>query len=477
MNFRKLFSARDVTSGRPWKRLLELAIPLLIGNIAQQLYNTVDTIVVGKYVGDDALSAVGAAGPVINIIFVLFVGVATGAGILVSQRFGARDREGLSTVIGNCITLTVIASLITTAIGLLLTMCPIFGGKDILQLMNTPEGNIYTWSKQYLVVIFIGVTGNIFYNILSGIMRGLGDSVSSLLFLLLACGLNIVLDVWFVAGLGLGVFGVALATIIAQLISAVACALKLFRMKDVFTVTPRQFRLKKDVAMNILGLGLPSGVSQGVFAVSSLLTQSLTNSMGAVVMACNVVVMRIDGFIMMPFFSLGNAMTTYAGQNYGAKKLERLETGSKQGLIEAFITAAVLVSLTNLFARPLANIFTDTQELIDLSIRMFRILSVGYMVFGATQTLFGFMRGVGDTQNPMWIGMITQVGLRIPSAYLFARLTANAEFPNGQAHALFLSTVLSWTTCFILACFFYRRTKKKLRANAGEGWQLSYDGP
>ena len=158
MDFKKLFSARDVTVGRPWKRIVELALPLLIGNIAQQLYNTVDTIVVGKYVGDDALSAVGAAGPVINMIFILFIGVATGAGILVSQRFGAKDREGLSKVIGNCITLTLIACLLTTAIGLLLVLCPLFGGKDILQLMRTPEGHIYEWCRQYLIVIFIGVT-------------------------------------------------------------------------------------------------------------------------------------------------------------------------------------------------------------------------------------------------------------------------------------------------------------------------------
>ncbi|MBO6014262.1 MAG: MATE family efflux transporter [Oscillospiraceae bacterium] len=475
MDFKKLFSARDVTVGRPWKRIVELALPLLIGNIAQQLYNTVDTIVVGKYVGDDALSAVGAAGPVINMIFILFIGVATGAGILVSQRFGAKDREGLSKVIGNCITLTLIACLLTTAIGLLLVLCPLFGGKDILQLMRTPEGHIYEWCRQYLIVIFIGVTGNIFYNILAGIMRGLGDSVSSLLFLLLACGLNIVLDIWFVAGLKLGVFGVALATIIAQSVSACACAFKLFRMKDLFSVTKKELMLNRQLASSILSLGLPSGITQGIFSMSALLVQSLTNSMGPTVIAANVVVMRIDGFAMLPCFSLGNSMTTYAGQNFGAKKLERLETGSRQGILVAFLTSFTLTSITLLLSRPLANIFTDTQRLIDMSVKMLRILALGYLVMGMSQTIQGFLRGVGDTKTPMWIGITTQVILRIPFAYLLARLTATEEYPNGQCEALFLSLVITWVIGFFLNLIAYSRCRKKLRANAGDDWQLVYE--
>ncbi len=463
MDFKRLFSARDVTVGRPWKRVFELTLPLLIGNVAQQLYNTVDTIVVGKYVGDDALSAVGAAGPIINIILILFVGIATGAGILVSQRFGAKDREGLSTVIGNCITLTLIACLITTISGLSLILFPFLGGKDILQIMNTPQGNIYIWCRRYLIVLFSGASGMIFYNIFAGIMRGMGDSVSALFFLLLACGLNIILDIWFTAGLRLGVFGVALATVISQTVSAIACAVKLFRMKEFFTVTVKEFRVKKTIASSVLSLGLPSGISQGVFAMSAILVQSLTNSMGPIVMACSVVVMRIDGFAMMPCFSLGNAMTTYAGQNYGAKKLDRLETGSKQGIIISLITSFTLTGLVLLFGRPLANIFTGTQELIALSVRMLHILSIGYLVMGTNQTLAGFMRGVGDTKTPMWIGMFTQICLRLPLAYLFASMTKTPEFPHGQAHALFYSLVLSWVIGTILTFIFYLRCRKKLR--------------
>lgn len=477
MSFRDLFSARDVTVGKPWQRILELTIPLLIGNIAQQLYNTVDTIVVGKYVGDDALSAVGAAGPVVMMIFILFIGVATGAGILVSQRFGAKDRDGLSRVIGNCLTLTVAACVITTVLGLIIVRTPVFFGKDILQLMNTPEGNIYNWCKTYLTVIFIGVTGNIFYNILAGIMRGLGDSVSALLFLLLACGVNIVLDIWFVAGLGLGVFGVALATIIAQFISAVACAIKLFRMKEIFTVTSRELKLDPFLSKRIITLGLPSGITQGIFSLSSLLVQSLTNSMGPIVIATSIVVMRIDGFAMLPCFSYGNAMTTYTGQNYGAKKLDRLEQGSVQGILISFITSLILTTATLLLGRPLAGIFTDTQQLIDYTAKMLRILAAGYLVMGMTQTVQGYLRGIGDTKTPMWISIFTSVIMRIPVAYFLARLTVTEEYPNGRAEAIFISLVSAWVVGFILSMIFFFRSRKKLREKVTAEWQLEPDEP
>ncbi len=476
MNFKSLFSARDVTVGKPWQRILELTIPLLIGNIAQQLYNTVDTIVVGKYVGDDALSAVGAAGPVVMMIFILFIGVATGAGILVSQRFGAKDREGLSRVIGNCLTLTVIACVLTTALGLLIVRTPVFFGKDILQVMNTPEGHIYDWCKSYLTVIFIGVTGNIFYNILAGIMRGLGDSVSALLFLLLATGINIVLDIWFVAGLGLGVFGVALATIIAQCISAVACAVKLLRMKDIFSLTKKELKLDRSLSMRILSLGLPSGITQGIFSLSSLLVQSLTNSMGPIVIATSIVVMRIDGFAMLPCFSYGNAMTTYTGQNYGAKKLDRLETGARQGILISFITSVILTSITLLLGRPLASIFTDTQQLIDYTAKMLRILAAGYLVMGMTQTIQGFLRGVGDTKTPMWISILTNVIMRIPVAYLLARFTADEEFPNGRAEAIFISLVSAWVLGFLMSLAVFVRSRQKLRDRVKQEWQLDDEG-
>lgn len=467
MSLKTLFSARDVTVGTPWKRILELAIPMLIGNIAQQLYNTVDTIVVGKYIGDDALSAVGASGPILMMVFVLFMGVATGAGILVSQRFGAKDREGLSRVIGNVITLTLIASILTSLIGLVLTRVPLFGGRTLLGVMNTPEGDIYNWSQQYLTVLFLGITGSIYYNIFSGILRGIGDSVSALVFLLVSTILNIFLDIYFVASLGLGVFGVALATIISQIVSSVLCVIKLFKMRHLFDMGVKYLKLDKDVTKGIISLGVPSGISQAIFAMSSILVQSLTNSMGPMVMACNVVVMRVDSFAMMPSFSIGAAMTTFAGQNFGARRYERLRLGSKQCMIIALITSTVLTAGILVFGRGLAYFFTETDAIVDLACKMLRILAFGYICMGVSQTLYAFMRGVGDTKTPMWIGIFTQVILRLPIAYLIVRNSADEAFPNGRPEGLFLSMLISWVLGMIIAFIFQRRSLNIIEASAG----------
>ena len=195
----QLFSAHDMTLGAPWKRILEFAIPMLIGNLAQQLYNTADSIIVGRYVGDNALAAVGSASPILNLLLALFVGVSTGVGILVAQRYGAKDREQLSVVIGNCITLSAIVSVITMIIGALIT-------RPMLELLSTPA-SIIDWCADYLMIYFLGIAGFAYYNILSGVLRGMGDSLSALGFLLVAAALNVGLDLWFVAGLGLGGWG------------------------------------------------------------------------------------------------------------------------------------------------------------------------------------------------------------------------------------------------------------------------------
>ncbi len=223
---RKLNAPTDMTVGEPWKAIVTFTLPMLIGNIAQQLYNTVDSIVVGKYIGDNALAAVGSAGPIVNMLLVLFIGISAGASIMVSQYFGARNRESLSKTIGNCITVTAICCLL-----LILVMAPLI--RPILVMLNTPE-SILDWCAGYLMISLVGIAGLAYYNILSGIIRGMGDSFSALVYLLIATVINIVLDVFFVAVLQLGVPGVALATIIAQITSSILCLIKLSRMREFF---------------------------------------------------------------------------------------------------------------------------------------------------------------------------------------------------------------------------------------------------
>ncbi len=445
---KKLFGPVDMTTGTPWKKIALFTIPMIIGNIAQQLYNTVDSIVVGKFVGDNALAAVGSASPIFNLLLVLFIGISVGTSVMVSQYFGAKEREQLSKTIGCCITLTAIASVFIMLIGSFIV-------RPLLELLHTPD-SIIDWCTSYLTVLFWGISGVAYYNILSGVLRGLGDSVSALLYLLVATVINIVLDLWFVAGLGLGVFGVALATAIAQAISALLCFIKLSRMQELFDMKPKYLRVDGEHTMTMIRLGLPSGLTQAIFSMAMIIVQSLTNSFGEMVIAANVIIMRVDGFAMMPNFSFGTAMTTYSGQNVGAKRYDRAEEGARQGTIMAMAVSASITVLILIFGKYLMGIFTSTTELVNLSVHMMRILAVGYIAMAVTQSLSGVMRGAGDTMTPMWISLFTTVVVRVPVAYGISWLTRTAELPNGRSECIFISLLMSWTLGAIITFVFYR---------------------
>ncbi|MCD8000635.1 MAG: MATE family efflux transporter [Clostridiales bacterium] len=448
-----LFAQTDMTVGKPWKQIVIFTIPMLIGNIAQQLYNTVDSIVVGKYVGDNALAAVGSASPILNLLLVLFIGISMGTSIMVSQFFGAKDREHLSKTIGSTITLTAAASLIIMVFGSV-TIGP------LLKMLNTPA-SIIDWCTSYLLILIVGIMGVAYYNMFCGILRGLGDSLSALIYLLIATVINIILDLWFVAGLQMGVAGVALATVIAQMVSAVLCFFKLKRMTDVFDLKFQYLKPDMENIMTILRLGLPSGITQAIFSMAMVVVQSLTNSFGEMVIAANVIIMRVDGFAMMPNFSFGTAMTTYSGQNVGAKEIERVHKGAKQGTMIAAGTSAVITALILIFGKYLMGIFTNTSELVALSANMMKILAVGYIAMAVTQSLSGVMRGAGDTMTPMWISIVTTVFIRVPLAYGIAYFTKTPELPGGRYECIWVSLLISWVLGAVLTVIFYRIGKWK----------------
>ncbi len=451
----QLFGPVDMTQGRPWEKIVLFTVPMLIGNIAQQLYNTVDSIVVGKYVGDNALAAVGSASPIFNLLLVLFVGISMGAGIMVSQYYGSRDRENLSKTIGSTITLTAAASVLLMVLGSLAI-------RPVLVLLDTPE-SILDWCTSYLMILLWGIAGLAYYNILCGILRGLGDSLSALVYLLIATVINIILDVWFVAGFHMGVAGVALATVIAQFISAALCVLKLRKMTDFFDMKLQYLKPDKENILTVIRLGLPSGLTQAIFSLAMVVVQSLTNSFGEMIIAANVIIMRVDGFAMMPNFSFGTAMTTYAGQNVGAKQFDRVKQGAKQGTLIAAGTSAAITGLILLFGPILMGIFTNTRELAQLSADMMKILAVGYIAMAVTQSLSGVMRGAGDTVTPMWISMLTTVAVRVPLAYGLAYLTRTPELPQGRYESLWISLLSSWVLGALITFIFYKagRWKKK----------------
>jgi len=460
LRLKELFAAKDMTVGAPWKRIMEFSIPMLIGNLAQQLYNTADSVIVGHYVGDDALSAVGSAMPILNLLLALFVGISTGAGIVVSQSFGARDRKGLTESIGNCIALSAIASIVIMIVGPLVNM-------PLLKLLGT-DASIIDWCADYLNIYFLGIVGFFFYNMLSGVLRGLGDSVSALGFLLVAAALNVVLDLYFVASLGMGVAGVSLATVIAQAVSAVLCYLKLLKMRDLFDLNLKTMRLLPSMALRILRIGIPSGITQAIMATAGMVVLNLTNAMGKTVVACNVIVMRVDGFAMMPNFTFGQAMSVYTGQNVGAGKLDRVSKGTKQGSLLALAFAAVITIVLLFFSPYLFAFFTETESLIALATQMIRIMAVGYLCIAVTQVLGGVMRGAGDTVTPMWISIISTIIIRVPLAYWLADLTRTEEYPHGQPIALFGSLMISWVLGMVMSiiAFAIGGWKKKMLSAA-----------
>ena len=337
--------------------------------------------------------------------------------------------------------------------------------RPLLELLGTPD-SILNWCTSYLHIMFIGIAGMAFYNILSGILRGMGDSISALLYLLVASGLNIALDLLFVAKFEMGVAGVALATVIAQGVSAVLCMLRLMKMKDAFDMKVTYLKMTKKHAVGIIRLGVPSGLTQAIMSMAMLVVQSLTNSFGEQFIAANVIVMRVDGFAMLPNFSFGTAMTTYAGQNIGAKKFDRVTKGAKQGTLMGLAVSAAITATILFFGRPLMSIFTETESLVNLSMNMMKILAVGYLAMAIIQSLSGVMRGAGDTVTPMWISIIMTIIIRVPIAYGLAYLTRSPELPQGRQESVYISLLISWIIGAVMTGVAYKRGKWKGKALA-----------
>ena len=452
---KRFFAPTDMTVGSPWKSIAIFTLPMLVGNIAQQLYSTGDSIVVGQEIGDNALAAVGSAAPVLNMLLALFIGISAGTNIMVSQYFGAKNREGLSYSIGNSITVTAAACLLLIAVA-----SPLI--RPALVLLKTPP-SIIDWCAEYLMVCLVGMAGMAYYNILSGVLRGLGDSISALIYLLVATVLNIGLDIFFVKVVGIGVAGVAVATVISQFVSSALCLIKLSRMRDCFDFGLRFLKPKKQYVKTIIRLGIPSGLTQAIFSSAMIIVQSLTNCFGEQFIAANVVTMRVDGFAMMPNFSFGTALTTYAGQNVGAGLYDRVTKGAKQGTLMAVGCSATITGVILIFGKNLMRVFSETDELVEMSYYLMTILAVGYIAVAVTQSLSGIMRGAGDTMTPMWISLITTVAIRVPIAYGISYLTRTAELPYGRSECIQISLLSSWVIGAILTAIFYAagRWKKK----------------
>ena len=442
-----------MTEGAPWKNLLIIIVPMIIGNVFQQMYSTVDAIIVSRFVGDNALAAIGSTMSLFFFILAFFIGITSGASIMVSQYFGAKRREELSHTIGTSITILTVISIIIMILGPMVTL-------PLLRLLNTPEA-IIGWAASYINILLRGILGVAYYNMLSGILRGLGDSFSPLVYLIIANIISMLLSLLFVPVLGLGVAGAAIATVIAQFISGILCLRRLMQMCNVFDMSLKYLRPSRKYVMQIIKLGVPVGVSQAVFALSMVLMQPLINGFGPVLIAASVIVIRIDGFVMMPIFSFGNAAMVYTGQNIGAGKLNRVSQGTRQCILMAIGTSTVIVIGILLFGSTAAGLFTDTGEILDLSMYLLRVLAFGYIVMALSQVLWGVILGAGDTITPMWTSIITVV-IRVPVAYLLIYLT-------GSPASTYYAMLIAWIIGGMFAIVFYRAGKWRTKGLINQG--------
>ena len=433
----------DMTVGNIWLHMLQFSIPMAIGLLFQQLYNTVDTLVVGQFVGQQAQAAVGSTGPIINTIVGFCAGLATGASVVISQRYGAHDKEGLGKAVHTTIALTFFMSLIATGIGQLIIT-------PMLRFMQTPE-DVMESSHTYLSIYFAGVAGILFYNIGSGILRAVGDSRRPLIFLVVSALLNTALDLLFVLVFKMGVDGVAWATVLSQILSAALILLTLSREKGGYGIRWRQIRIDRESLRVILRLGLPSSIQSAITSFSNVFVQSYINAFGSACMAGYGVYNKIDAFALIPVQSISMSSTTFVGQNWGARQPRRAREGVRTATVMSLIATAVLGVLVFLLARPLMGFFSPEEEVIEYGIRFIHIVTPFYVTICFNQIYAGALRGIGDATMPTVIMLISFVAFR--QIYLAVTKALGAGFL-----AVALAYPVGWILCSTLLVLRYLRS-------------------
>lgn len=438
----------NMTEGSPIKLILAFALPMLIGNIFQQLYNMVDSIVVGNYVGKTALAAVGTGFPIIFLTASLFIGIGLGATILISQFYGAGDLENVKKTSQTIYTAMIIGAIPLSIIGII--MCG-----PILKLMNVPA-DAFVMAKQYMVIIFIGMIGAIGFNVNAGILQGLGDSKSSLLFLAVACVINIVLDLTFVLMFHLGVSGVAYATIIAQIFSWWFGIVFMRKKYDFLNFSIFKFYFDKGIFKKVLKLGIPSSIQQMLFSIGIMSLQTLVNSYGSDFAAGFNAANKIDTFAFMPIQSFANAVTTFVGQNIGAGKMDRVHKGTVSTIKVSLILSVVIGAIIVPFGPFVMKMFNPDRSVIESGMVYLRAVVPFFFILSITFTLNGVMRGAGEAVIPMVGSMLSLWAGRVPSAYLIARYI-------GRDY-IFYSYAIGWALWFFVAFPYYLSGKWKLKS-------------
>lgn len=437
-------SVASMTEGNPAKLILLFTLPMLIGNLFQQFYNMADSVIVGRYVGANALAAVGATGSINFLFFSLSAGIALGVGVIVSQAFGAGKPDMVEKSIANGMYLLLLVSLIFSILGVVLS-------RTILVLLDTPEV-ILDDAVLYMQVTCAGILAIAVYNGVASILRALGDSKTPLYFMLIACVINIVLDLIFVIQFEWAVFGAAFATVIAQVLSAIGVSVYALHKVSFFRIKREHRALRMDIVAKCFRLGMPIALQNSMIAVSCVFLQKVVNSFGENVVAANTALGRIEQLVQQPFGSLGAALTTYTGQNIGAGKIERVKRGYRVGLLSVVAISLVMLIPGQFFGREIVGFFVQDEEVIAIGARGLAITSWFYFFLGMIYVARSVLNGVGDAMYAMINGVmeiVGRIGFAIPLTMI----------PFIGMWGIFFTTGFTWAITGIVSMYRYAQGK------------------
>ena len=435
----------DMTQGSTTRHLVRFALPLLAGNLFQQLYNMVDTWVVGNFVSNEAFSAVGTVTPIINTLIGFFLGMSSGAGVVISQYYGAHRPEKVREAVHTAMLLTVIMGVVFTGVGIAMT--PL-----MLELMKTPA-EVAPDQTAYLTIYFAGIMGLLLYNMGSGILRAVGDSQRPFYFLLVSAGVNTALDLLFVLKFGMGVEGVAYATIIAQAVSAVLTIAVLIGYEGSVKLSLRDLRIHWRMLKKIVAVGIPAALQMAITAFSNVFVQGYINHFGADCMSGWTAYTKIDQLVILPVQSLSLASTTFVGQNLGVGNVERAKGGVRRALYLSFAVTAVLLVPVLTLAPDMTAFFNSKPEVVSYGALLLRLLSPFYFFFCINQIYSGALRGSGNSQVPMLIMLGSFVVFRQIYLYVMAHFISNEIVPIAMGYPA------GWFVCSAVTLLYYAHCK------------------
>lgn len=429
-------------SGVIWKQILVFFVPILIGSIFQQIYNMVDSIVVGQYVGTNALAAVGTTGSIINLLIGFFVGISSGATVIIAQYFGAGDGEKVHRAVQTGIAFSIVSGLILTVVG-------IATARPLLRLTRVPD-EILDDSVLYMNTIYAGITGSMVYNIGTGILRAIGDSRRPLYILIVCCVVNIILDVTFVVAFHWGVMGVGVATSISQLISAICVVVILARTKESYHLDLRHIRFYTEQFREMIRIGLPSGLESVLYSITNVLLQAAINEFDTTAIAAWSTSSRVDAIMWMVLQAYSISISTFVGQNFGARQYDRTKKGIHTGLLMDFVSITLISILLFSFAPQLVSIFTSDQEVIELGGHFIRVFTPSYPIFVFVSALSAAVRGCGESMQPTLLTGLGICGLRLLWIFLVVPL-------HHTVTMVALSYDVSWVITAVMFIIYYKR--------------------